>query len=86
MLSLKTGAGEEEVEDVLRALDLNRGWIILGEKAETRCYVDKDSPVLEDVVGPLVNRRVRVRTYKKGNQRVIRDIEPIDSEETTPNA
>jgi tetratricopeptide (TPR) repeat protein len=73
--------GEAELEEVLRALDLNHGWIVLGERAETRCYVDKESPVLEDVVGPLVNRRVRVRVYWKGQRRMIRDIEALESDD-----
>jgi len=78
LFALRPVTGVEEFEDVLRALDLNHGWIVIGEKPATKCYVDKESPVLEDVVGPLVNRRVRVRTYRKGQRLVIRDIEPIE--------
>lgn len=80
LLSLRPVAKEEVITDVLRALDLNRGWIVLGEEHELRCYVDAESPVLEDVVGPLVNRQVRVRTYTKGSRRLIRDIEPVDGD------
>jgi len=78
LFALRPVTGVEEFEDVLRALDLNHGWIVIGEKPATKCYVDKESPVLEDVVGPLVNRRVRVRTYRKGQRLVIRDIEPVE--------
>lgn len=62
---------------VLRALDLDRGWIELGEegaKDHQRCYIEEHK-VFDDVVGPLVNRRVRVPGYMKGRQFILIDIE-----------
>lgn len=77
-------AEEQEVyEDILRALDLNHGWISLGEPEKIKLYVDKESPVLEDVVGPLVNRRVRVSAYRKRSRPVIRDIEATEGDEAS---
>jgi len=82
MLAARPVGQEETYEDILRALDLNHGWISLGEPERVRLHVDKASPVLEDVVGPLVNRQVRVLAYRKRQRLVIRDIEPTGTDDT----
>jgi hypothetical protein len=67
--------GTTTLRGTLRALDLNRGWIMLGSKGrETRCHVG-NALVLEDVVGPLVNHPVRVRCQIEKGRFVIQDIE-----------
>lgn len=61
---------------VLRALDLNRRWIDLfqeGSQRLQRCYVAEDQ-VVDDVVGPYVNRLVRVPGYYDGTRFYLRDI------------
>lgn len=53
---------------VLRALDLDKGWIILAEAQQrTRLSIASDR-IFDDVVGPLVNHRVRVE-MEWSNQR-----------------
>lgn len=54
---------------VLRALHLDEGWLILVEDGrEHRCRIERGR-VLDDVVGPLVNRRVAVTGRWRGKVR-----------------
>lgn len=61
--------------DILRAVQLNEGWIALGKEPEQRFHVP-DELALEDVIGPLVNQRVRVSFHRERNALYADDIEP----------
>jgi hypothetical protein len=73
-------AGEEA--GVLRGVHLNQGWIVLDEGAkERRCYIDQYE-VFDDVVGPMINQRVRVPGHWERDRTrfVLHDI-ILDSDE-----
>jgi hypothetical protein len=73
-------APERVIVDVLRGLNLNKGFIELGQSGrEQRCWVGQEL-VLEDVVGPLVNRPVRVAVHRDRNRLVIEDIAPAEGD------
>jgi hypothetical protein len=72
---------EEEVVDIrgtLRALHLDRDWIEVQatEPMLEHVRIIKAGDVLDDVVGPMVNRRVIVRAVKHRGKYEYRDIEP----------
>lgn len=70
---------EVEVTDVLRGLDLNEGWILLGRDEHTKIRLSEDLTI-EDVIGPLVNHPVTVSFRRSGQRSVAYDIQPaIDS-------
>ena len=77
----KVAAEEEEVElvGVLRAVDLNKDWLdLLAEDSEIS-HVSGLAEALDDVIGPMVNRRVVVRALRtKANKLLFRDIELAD--------
>lgn len=67
-------AGEDT--GVLRAVHLNEGWIVLDEAPRDRkCYIDQYE-VFDDVVGPMMNQRVRVPGHWERNRTrfVLHDI------------
>jgi hypothetical protein len=67
-------AGEEA--GVLRGVHLNQGWIVLDEGPEERkCYIEQYE-VFDDVVGPMMNQRVRVPGHWERNRTrlVLHDI------------
>ncbi len=68
---------------VLRALHLDDGWIVLvNQGKEQRCRIERDK-VLDDVVGPLVNKRVRAPgIWRSGNFHATDIIELEDAEES----
>jgi hypothetical protein len=71
----------EEVVDIrgtLRALHLDRDWIEVQatEPMLEHVRIIKAGDVLDDVVGPMVNRRVIVRAVKRRGKYEYRDIEP----------
>lgn len=58
-------SGTESVEiGTLRALDLDKGWIILSKQGERHKLPVAPDKVLDDVVGPLVNRKVGVELQR----------------------
>jgi hypothetical protein len=62
---------EEEVlvQGVLRALDLNHGWVEVGEVGKlTRVYGMGDT--VDDVIGPMVNQQVTVRARQTSRHRL----------------
>jgi hypothetical protein len=70
-----------EFTGILRALHLDKGWLeITTSDGPQRCETDRD--VLDDVVGPMVNRNVRVRAktlLRRGKPRYhVLDIEADD--------
>ncbi len=76
--------GEQEIIGPLRALDLNDRWVRIGREA-TRKIAIPESMAIEDLIGPLVNRRVRVSVHRVRNGLVADDIEeePDGSKEDT---
>jgi hypothetical protein len=76
---LASGAPSPKVEasrtGVLRALHLDQGWIMLAEKGEANKYRIAEGRIFDDVVGPLVNRRVTVDGYGRGRNFVVTDIQ-----------
>lgn len=76
-------AGEEV--GVLRGVHLNEGWIVLDETPnERKCYIEQYE-VFDDVVGPMMNQRVRVPGHWERNHTrfVLHDIvlDPDDGNE-----
>lgn len=67
--------------DVLRGLQLNKHWIVLGTGDRERTCWDDGEVVLEDAVEGLVNHRVRVTGHMKGKRFVIEDIVAADPDE-----
>src|ERR1035437_7517759 len=65
---------------ILRALDLDKGTLILRETGvESSCRVEPGR-IFDDVVGPLVNRRVRARGQTKKGSFWVSDIDEADDE------
>jgi tetratricopeptide (TPR) repeat protein len=74
-------AKSEEVRPgVLRALHLDEGWIMLAEDAKHRKYNIAEGRIFDDVVGPFVNRRVRVEGYRSRRRFLVTDIQ-LDTDE-----
>lgn len=77
----KVAAEEEEVElvGVLRAVDLNKDWLDLLEEGGDSRHVTGLAEALDDVIGPMVNRRVVVRALRtKAKKLLFRDVELAD--------
>lgn len=67
---------------VLRALDLNKAYIVLTDaatRAETRCSI-REGAIFDDIVGPMVNHSVTVYGRLKGNSFLVSDIELNEEE------
>jgi hypothetical protein len=68
---------EKEVQGVLRGLHLDKHWLVirLPDGAEERCDTPPD--MLDDVVGPMVNREVIVRGIKPAQRKhlLVEEIE-----------
>jgi hypothetical protein len=73
----KAAIGEPVVvRGTLRALDLDKDWLEIATTdalAHIRIYEATD--VLDDVIGPMVNRRVMVTALRRGQRHLYRDIE-----------
>jgi hypothetical protein len=65
------------IEGVLRGLHLDRDWLEVAttETPPRHIRVDEAGEALDDVVGPMVNRRVVVTAIKRGQKYLYRDIE-----------
>lgn len=65
------------IEGVLRAVHLDQDWLEVAtvEVPPRHVRVDEAGEVLDDVVGPMVNRRVVVTTTRRGQKHLYRDIE-----------
>jgi hypothetical protein len=70
----------DQLRGILRNLHLDRDWLevasLEGEKQIVRVY--ETGEIIDDTVGPMVNRRVVVDVYIKGGRYVFRDIQPDD--------
>lgn len=76
--SLQEDFDVTEIRGVLRALDLDREWVdIQTDAKKKRCQTPPE--FLDDVVGPMVNRRVVAHGKTKGGKFLLRDIE-LDEE------
>lgn len=60
---------------MLRAVHLDKDWLELAVDNE-HLRVDSVGEEVDDVIGPLVNKRVIVHTYVIGQKRKFLDIEP----------
>jgi hypothetical protein len=68
-------SGGTERSGILRALDLDRRSIELsGADGRLKCTASKDALVLEDIIGPLVNRPVRVIGHGSGSSFLFTEI------------
>lgn len=74
-------SGEVPVElvGVLRALDLDKDWLKVETQDGRQVEVNKLSQAVDDVIGPMVNKRVVVRAIKtKKGELQFTDIEPAE--------
>jgi hypothetical protein len=76
------GASQETIEGILRALDLDRSWlhVVPDEGEPVRVLTGPDE--LDDVIGPMVNRRVSARVQLEDRRgavvRRVLDIELLE--------
>jgi hypothetical protein len=73
-----TETGEAmEVGGILRAVHLDEDWleVATSNQENPRVKIDEAGDALDDVVGPMVNRKVIVSTIRRGAKYVYRDIE-----------
>jgi len=73
-----SGLREEQVTGVLRALHLDRDWIeiVTPEPASEHIQIHQTGDVIDDIVGPLVNRRVVVDVaVQPDGKRLFRDVQ-----------
>lgn len=75
------GETSTQVRGILRGLSLNKDWLeirVPGDEATEDIQIFDAGETLDDVIGPMVNRRVVVDAYiKKGGTRLhLRDIQP----------
>ena len=71
-------SGEEPLtlQGILRALHLDKDWLeIATADPPDHVRIDKAGEVLDDVIGPMVNRRVVVTAVRRGRKYFYRDIE-----------
>jgi hypothetical protein len=74
------GKGEPVIlRGILRALHLDKDWLeIVLTATATSIRIDKSGEVLDDVIGPMVNRPVAVTALRRGTKNLYRDIELDD--------
>jgi hypothetical protein len=72
-----TSGSEVVIQGTLRALHLDKDWLEIATTTDdaARIRVDSATEVLDDVIGPMVNRRVIVRAVKQKHKYLYRDIE-----------
>lgn len=65
------------IPGILRAVHLDKDWLeVLSSAAPSESvHVTEAGDALDDVVGPMVNRRVLVSVFKRGDKYIFRDIE-----------
>ena len=76
--AVPTGSVERRVSGVLRAVHLDQDWleVALDERGGVPITVHDAGEALDDVIGPMVNRRVLVEVVQTGERFVFRDIQP----------
>lgn len=66
----------ETIVGVLRALDLDHDWLTVVQSDSTEhVRIDDAGEVLDDVIGPMVNHRVKVFAVRRGSKHIYRDID-----------
>jgi hypothetical protein len=65
------------IEGILRAVHLDQDWLEIAtiESNPQHIRIDGAGDALDDVVGPMVNRRVSVTTFRRGQKQYYVDIE-----------
>ena len=76
---------QPEPVGTLRALHLDESWLVLVEKGEDKKYTIAKDKVFDDVVGPFVNRRVRLVGSDKDKKFLVEDI-LLAEEDSSPQA
>ena len=74
MKVLESEASKDEICGVLRALDLDRSWLEVDINGRHHRVTNLES-ALDDVIGPLVNKDVRVVVLRRGRRLEFIDIE-----------
>jgi hypothetical protein len=76
----KEGPKTDQIRGILRNLHLDLDWLevasLEGQKETIRVY--ETGEIIDDIVGPMVNRRVVVDVYVKGSRHIFRDIQLDD--------
>jgi hypothetical protein len=72
---------QEQITGILRALHLDKDWLEITttenqQDVDSHVRVSEISEVLDDVVGPMVNKLVVVTVVRRGTKYLYRDIEP----------
>jgi hypothetical protein len=70
-----------KIMGTLRGLELDKDWLEIAATdpapgIPAKVHVEEISEVLDDVVGPMVNKPVLVTVVRRGNKFLFRDIEP----------
>jgi hypothetical protein len=74
--SLGEDAGETELRGILRALHLDDDWLQIDVDSEHRIRVDGAKEMVDDVIGPMVNRQVLVEVSRtRSGKYRFRDIQ-----------
>ena len=72
-------AAEESasIRGVLRAVHLDQDWLEIAttDVPPQHVHIDEAGDVLDDVIGPMVNRKVLVSAIRRGQKHIYRDIE-----------
>jgi hypothetical protein len=85
MLAPKNDMDRVEEAGILRALNLDTRYLtIVRENEKVRFRFDQ-GVILDDVVGPFVNHRVRAIGYKKGSQNYVQDVLPDPDGGSSPS-
>lgn len=71
---IQSEPSRDEVTGVLRALDLDRSWLELDINGRHHRITNLET-ALDDVIGPLVNKEVRVTVLRRGRRLEFVDIE-----------
>jgi hypothetical protein len=73
---LDSHGSQEEVRGILRGVQLDKDWLeVRVDEEKPPIHISGVGEVLDDVIGPMVNRRVIVRTLRRGNKHTFQDIE-----------
>jgi len=65
------------ISGTLRALHLDEDWleVATSDTPSAHVRIEEAGDALDDVVGPMVNRRVAVTVVRRGSKHLYRDIE-----------
>ncbi len=65
------------IRGVLRAVHLDQDWLEIAttDVPPQHVHIDEAGDVLDDVIGPMVNRKVLVSAIRRGQKHIYRDIE-----------